>query len=54
MLRAIMALKYFCEELPAYAVAAAGSLLGLSAREGSGYPVGKVETLNLHPLSFRE
>ena len=30
--RAITALKYFCEELPAYAVAAAGSLLGLSAR----------------------
>ena len=54
MLRAITALKYFCEELPAYAVAAAGSLLGLSAHEGSGYPVGKVETLNLHPLSFRE
>ena len=53
-LRAITALKYFCEELPAYAVAAAGSLLGLSAHEGSGYPVGKVETLNLHPLSFRE
>lgn len=52
--RAITALKYFCEELPAYAVAAAGSLLGLSAHEGSGYPVGKVETLNLHPLSFRE
>lgn len=47
-------MKYFCEELPAYAVAAAGSLLGLSAHEGSGYPVGKVETLNLHPLSFRE
>ena len=54
MLRAITALKYFCEELPAYAVAAAGSLLGLSVHEGSGYPVGKVETLNLHPLSFRE
>ena len=54
MLRAITALKYFCEEFPAYAVAAAGSLLGLSAHEGSGYPVGKVETLNLHPLSFRE
>lgn len=51
--RAITALKYFCEELPAYAVAAAGSLLGLSAHEGSGYPVGKVETLNLHPpLAF--
>lgn len=52
--RAITALKYFCEELPQYAVAAAGSLLGLSAHEGSGYPVGKVDSLDLHPLNFRE
>lgn len=52
--RAITALKYFCEELPQYAVAAAGSLLGLSAHEGSGYPVGKVDSLNLYPLSFGE
>lgn len=52
--KAITALKYFCEEAPEYAVAAAGSLLGLSAHFGSGYPVGKVETLNLYPLSFEE
>lgn len=52
--RAITALKYFCEELPEYPVAAAGSLLGLSAHKGSGYPVGKVDTLDLYPLSFRE
>lgn len=51
---AITSLKYFCEDAPAYAVAAAGSLLGLSAHEGSGYPVGKVNGLDLHPLSFRE
>lgn len=52
--KAITALKYFCENAPEYAVAAAGSLLGLSAHEGSGFPVGKVNILNLYPLSFSE
>ena len=52
--KALTALKYFCEEASDYAVAAAGSLLGISAMEGSGYPVGKVDTLDLHPMSFRE
>lgn len=52
--KAITALKYFCENAPEYAVAAAGSLLGLSAHEGSGFPVGKVNVLDLHPLTFSE
>ncbi len=52
--KAITSLKYFCENAPEYAVAVAGSLLGISANEGSGYPVGKVDTLDLYPLSFRE
>ena len=52
--KAITSLKYFCEDASEYAVAAAGSLIGLSAHEGSGYPVGKVDELNLYPLSFRE
>ena len=52
--KAITALKYFCENAPEYAVAAAGSLLGLSAHEGSGFPVGKVNMLDLNPLSFSE
>ena len=52
--KAITALKYFCENAPEYAVAAAGSLLGISALEGTGYPVGKVNAFNLYPLSFRE
>ncbi len=43
-----------CENAPEYAVAAAGSLLGLSAHEGSGFPVGKVNMLDLHPLTFSE
>ncbi len=52
--KAITSLKYFCENAPEYAVAAAGSLLGISANEGTGYPVGKVDTLDLYPLHFRE
>ena len=35
-------------------MAAAGPLLGITVHEGSGYPVGKVNTLDLYPLSFRE
>ncbi len=52
--KAITALKYFCEDASEYAVAAAGSLLGLVAHAGSGYPVGKTNTFDLFPLSFRE
>ena len=52
--RAITCLKYFCEDTPEYAVAAAGSLLGLAQLEGTGWPVGKVETLDLYPLTFCE
>ena len=51
---AITALKYFCEDTPEVAVAAAGSLLGLSANWGSGFPVGKTETVRLHPMTFAE
>ena len=51
---AITSLKYFCEDAPEYHVAAAGSLLGISANRGTGFPVGKVNTVDLFPLSFRE
>ena len=52
--RALTSLKYFCEEKPEYHICAAGSLLGLLDHTGSGYPVGKVDTLDLFPLSFKE
>lgn len=52
--KAITSLKYFCENAPEYAVVAAGSLLGVSATEGTGFPVGKVNMLDLYPLSFPE
>ena len=51
---AFEALKYFCEDAPEYHVMAAGSLLGVALHKGISYPVGKVDLLDLHPLSFRE
>lgn len=52
--RALTSLKYFCEEAPEYAIAVAGSLLGVALNAGVSFPVGKVTFLDLHPLSFRE
>lgn len=52
--RALTALKYFCEDTPEYFVAASGSLLGVALHEGTSFPVGKVDMLELEPLSFEE
>ncbi len=52
--KAIAALKYFYENAPEYAIVAAGSLLGVAIHKGVSFPVGKVDTLDLYPLSFRE
>jgi len=52
--KAFEALKYFCEDAPEYHVVAAGSLLGVALHEGVSYPVGKVDVINLFPLSYRE
>jgi len=53
--RALTALKYFCEQAPQYHVVAAGSLLGVSIhREEQSFPVGRVDSLTLHPLDFEE
>lgn len=53
--RALTSLKYFCEDAPNYHVIAAGSLLGVAInRENYSFPVGKVQMLNMYPLSFKE
>lgn len=52
--RALTSLKYFAEETPEYAICCAGSLLGVALHEGTSFPVGKVDFLDLYPLSFRE
>lgn len=51
---ALTSLKYFCEEAREYAIVAAGSLLGVADHVGTGFPVGKVDRLNLYPMSFCE
>ena len=51
---ALTALKYLCEKAPEVHVAAAGSLLGLEIHYGTGFPVGKVNMMNMYPLSFKE
>lgn len=52
--RALTSLKYFCENSPQYHIICAGSLLGIALHEGTSFPVGKVDFLNLYPLSFQE
>jgi hypothetical protein len=47
-------LKYFCENAPEYAVASAGSLLGVAMSRGNSFPVGKVDFLHLNPVCFSE
>ncbi len=50
---ALNSLKYFCEEAPSYHVVCAGSLLGIRLSKTS-FPVGKVDFLNLYPMTFSE
>lgn len=52
--KALNSLKYFCEDAPEYHIIAAGSLLGVSLAQGDSFPVGKVEFLEMHPVTFRE
>lgn len=56
--RALTALKFFCEDLPELAVVAAGSLLGLSVGGDDGrrssFPVGKIDRIDVHPMTYSE
>ncbi|ULQ60406.1 ATP-binding protein [Brucepastera parasyntrophica] len=51
---ALASLKYFNENAPEYQIICAGSLLGVALHQGTSFPVGKVEFLDLYPLSFSE
>ena len=50
----LTSLKYFYEKNPEYHVIAGGSLLGVSIGKQSSFPVGKVNFMTLHPMSFSE
>lgn len=52
--KALTALKYFNENAPEYQIICAGSLLGVALHKGTSFPVGKVEFMDLYPLSFTE
>ncbi len=50
----INAMKYFCENSPEYHVACAGSLLGIALAKPSSFPVGKVNFMQIDPMTFTE
>ena len=50
----IMALRYFYENMPDLHVIAAGSLLDFTMQKLVSFPVGRVEFLQMYPLSFME
>jgi len=52
--QALTSLKYFNELAPQYQIVCAGSMLGVALHQGTSFPVGKVEFLDLYPLSFTE
>lgn len=53
--RAIVALRYFYEEMPELHVIAAGSLLEFAlTRSKISIPVGRIQYLFMYPLSFKE
>jgi predicted AAA+ superfamily ATPase len=53
--RAITSLKYFCENKRELHIVCAGSLLGVALKQKRvSFPVGKVNRLQLHPMSFKE
>ena len=52
---AFNSLKYFCEDAPQYHIIAAGSLLGVAIRKKKmSVPVGKVQILQMYPITFNE
>ncbi len=53
--RAITSLKYFCENMRELHIVCAGSLLGVALKRNQvSFPVGKVNRLQLYPMSFKE
>lgn len=50
----IGAMKYFCENAPQYHVVCVRSLPGIAPPKPASFPVGKVQFLQLAPMSFTE
>lgn len=52
--KALTSLKYFCENMPEYHIACAGSMLGIALSKPLSFPVGKVDFLTLRPMNLYE
>lgn len=52
--KVINSMKYFCENTPQYHIACAGSLLGIALAKPSSFPVGKVNFMQIAPMTFTE
>lgn len=52
--KVINSMKYFCENAPEYHIACAGSLLGIALAKPSSFPVGKVNFMQIDPMTFTE
>ena len=52
--RGLSVLKYFYEEAPEHHIVVAGSLLGITLHQGESFPVGKVDVMQVKPLTFIE
>ena len=52
--KVINSMKYFCENTPQYHIACAGSLLGITLAKPSSFPVGKVNFMQIDPMTFTE
>ena len=52
--KVINSLKYFCENAPQYHIVCAGSLLGIALAKPSSFPVGKVNFMQIDPMTFTE
>ena len=52
--KVINSMKYFCENAPQYHIACAGSLLGIAVAKPSSFPVGKVNFMQIDPMTFME
>ena len=52
--KVINSMKYFCENAPQYHIACAGSLLGIALAKPSSFPVGKVNFMQVNPMTFSE
>lgn len=50
----INSMKYFCENASEYHIACAGSLLGITLAKPASFPVGKVNFMQIDPMTFTE